>query len=288
MSMDKTRSEQVMRPGGRQLSVRQRGALDGFPLLVLDGAGSRVLARLLDAVAQEAGARLLAPDRPGFGESDAQPGRTIADWADDAEAIAGHYDLDAFAVLGISGGTPFAIATAAQLPARVTRLGVLGGVSPLDDPRVLEGASNATRLGFVLSRRAPWLMQAAFGRLGRQARRDADKAVRRLFATRPEDGHVLEDPSMMPVLRDELPLMFANPRENAWEFRLMARPWGVEPEDVAAPTLLWYGSADTVHPPAMGRHLAARIPQATLDIRPGVGTFALLEHSRAHLEALIH
>jgi pimeloyl-ACP methyl ester carboxylesterase len=281
-----TQPEQVTLSDGRRVSVRQFGAADGSPVLILDGAGSRVFARLLDAAAADAGARLVAPDRPGFGDSDPRPRRTILDWADDATAVADHLELDRFAVLGISGGTPFAIATAARLPDRVTRLGILGGVSPLDD-RVFTGASSATKKGYTVGRRVPVLMHGAFSRLGRQARRNPDRAIGRLFATRPEDAHVLDDPDTMAVLRDEFPVMFAHPRENAREFRLMARSWGVEPEEVRAPTFLWYGGADTVHPPAMGRLLAERIPDATLSVRPDVGTFRLLDDAHEHLQALI-
>ena len=40
-------------------------------------------------------------------------------------------------------------------------------------------------------------------------------------------------------------------------------------EEVAAPTLLIWGDADPISPVAVGRHLAARLPDARLEIVPG-------------------
>jgi pimeloyl-ACP methyl ester carboxylesterase len=53
--------------------------------------------------------------------------------------------------------------------------------------------------------------------------------------------------------------------------RLFGRGWGIRPADVRVPVRLWYGDADTLVPPAMGRYLSAAIPAATLDIEPGEG-----------------
>jgi pimeloyl-ACP methyl ester carboxylesterase len=59
-------------------------------------------------------------DRPGFGGSTRQPGRTVADGARDVLTIADHLALDAFAVAGVSGGGPCALAVAAGAADRVT------------------------------------------------------------------------------------------------------------------------------------------------------------------------
>lgn len=40
-------------------------------------------------------------------------------------------------------------------------------------------------------------------------------------------------------------------------------------EEIAAPTLLIWGDADPISPVAVGRHLAARLPDARLEIVPG-------------------
>jgi pimeloyl-ACP methyl ester carboxylesterase len=63
--------------GGRTLSYGVLGDPDGAAtVVVLDGPGSRGLARAAGPAAAERGLRLIAPDRPGFGRSTPRPGRT--------------------------------------------------------------------------------------------------------------------------------------------------------------------------------------------------------------------
>lgn len=78
------------------------------------------------------GIRLIAYDRPGYGDSDRFEGRDVADAARDVEAIADQLELDRFAVAGRSGGGPHALACAAdeRLRPRVSRAAVLVSFAP--------------------------------------------------------------------------------------------------------------------------------------------------------------
>jgi hypothetical protein len=42
---------------------------------------------------------------------------------------------------------------------------------------------------------------------------------------------------------------------------LFTRPWGFSPSEIDCHVDLWYGDADTIVPPEMGRHLASVIPK---------------------------
>jgi pimeloyl-ACP methyl ester carboxylesterase len=64
---------------------------------------------------------MVVPDRPGYGGSARQHGRTVADVADDAQLLADAQGWAQFAVAGNSGGGPHALACAALLPGRVRR-----------------------------------------------------------------------------------------------------------------------------------------------------------------------
>src|SRR5439155_21285508 len=61
-----------------------------------------------------------------------------------------------FAVLGVSGGGPYALACAAKIPDRLTAAGIVCGVAPLDDLRRY-GWAGERRAACALFRRAPWL-----------------------------------------------------------------------------------------------------------------------------------
>jgi pimeloyl-ACP methyl ester carboxylesterase len=122
---------QVKTPDGRQLSTQTYGDPDGKPVFLLHGTpGSRLGPHPRGIVLHRLGVRLIAFDRPGYGDSDRFEGRRVADAATDVLAIADAFDLDKFAVVGRSGGGPHALACAAKLPDRLTRAAVLVGLAP--------------------------------------------------------------------------------------------------------------------------------------------------------------
>ncbi|OJD15779.1 hypothetical protein AJ78_03997 [Emergomyces pasteurianus Ep9510] len=108
----------------RTLSYAEYGPPTGFPLLFFHGyPSSRLEAASLTPVAHRLHLRIIAPDRPGFGRSTHQPKRRIMDWPADVRALADHLGLARFAVLGGSGGGPYALACARE----GGKDGVLGG-----------------------------------------------------------------------------------------------------------------------------------------------------------------
>jgi len=82
----------------------------------------------------------VAVNRPGYGQSDpAESG--LASVADDTVAVADSLAVHRFAVLGASGGGPYALACAARHPDRVAAVGTVacpGVVPELDPPRLHE------------------------------------------------------------------------------------------------------------------------------------------------------
>ena len=130
----------------------------GLPIIHCHGTpSSRVEGDLTfsGTVAAELGVRIIVPDRPGMGRSDFQPARRIVDWPDDVLQLAAALELDTFAVLGSSGGAPYAAACGALIPNRIRVIGLLGGVAPVDAPGMLAAMSAPLRVMVQLSRFAP-------------------------------------------------------------------------------------------------------------------------------------
>lgn len=120
------------RPDGRTVAYTDLGSGEGHPVVFFHGApSSRLALTAIDAALADAGVRVLAPDRPGFGASSPLPGRSIADAVDDAGALATRLGLDRFAVAGHSSGGPYAVAAAALLGDRVTAAVVAAGVTDM-------------------------------------------------------------------------------------------------------------------------------------------------------------
>ena len=123
-------------PDGRAVSVWEGGDPAGTPVLFFHGCpDSRRAAVTGHEPAARAGVRLVAASRPGYSATDVpgpvHPG-THLDVADDTVAVADALDLTGFAVLGMSVGGPYALATAARHPQRITAAGVVA--APADVP----------------------------------------------------------------------------------------------------------------------------------------------------------
>lgn len=117
-------------PGGGTLRVHDTGG-DGFPVVWHHGTGNTgEPPRPLLAAAARLGLRLVGFDRPGYGGSSAFPGRSVADVAGLAAAVADHVGSTRFAVMGHSGGGPHALACAALRPDRVTAVVAVSGPAP--------------------------------------------------------------------------------------------------------------------------------------------------------------
>jgi pimeloyl-ACP methyl ester carboxylesterase len=138
---------------GRRLAYTISGAEDGFPVVVHHGTpGSRLFAAVLSEVASEQGVRLITPDRPGYGDSSPPPRNwTWRDWQTDLTEVLDAEAIDRAALLGFSGGGPFALAAATSEWA--SRVGVIGTVIPPADTALgkLSRIPFATRVVFRLS-----------------------------------------------------------------------------------------------------------------------------------------
>ena len=124
-------SQTILLPDGRTLGFADYGDPGGRPLFYCHGwPGSRLQARTIDEHGRRRGLRVIAPDRPGIGLSDARPGRGFSDWPADIAGLADSLRIDRFLLLGISGGGPYALAAAALLPDRIDAVAVVSGAPP--------------------------------------------------------------------------------------------------------------------------------------------------------------
>jgi pimeloyl-ACP methyl ester carboxylesterase len=124
---------EVKTPDGRKLAVQVAGPDDGDPVVYHTGTPSyRRLYEPLIAAGAERGLRHVTYSRPGYAESDRQPGRTVADCAADVAAIADQLGIESFYVTGQSGGGPHSLACAALLGDRVWSASTTAGAAPRD------------------------------------------------------------------------------------------------------------------------------------------------------------
>lgn len=263
-------------PDGRLLTLWAGGDPGGVPVIYFHGTpSSRLQAVSGHDAAVRQGVRLIAANRPGYGATPDAPS-SLSTVAEDALALADDLGLDRFAVLGVSGGGPYALACGAFAPERVAAVGVAVGVGPwrLIDP---PGTNPEDRAALELAGAGD--SEAALAAFRRSATGDFasmleldDEAMMDEF-TRPvpEQERAIFTPQMRALwaadLREALTSYDGYARDNlAW-----GGDWDLDLAAVSSPTWLWYGDEDQLVPADHGRWLHERITLSTLVIRPGVG-----------------
>ena len=272
-------AEIITLPDARRIAVYHFGDPQGAPLFFFHGwpsDGSTGV--LLDAAARKLHIRVIAPDRPGIGRSDPQPNRTLADWPADVRAIAAHFGLRSFAVLGVSGGGPYALATARAMPGQVTSATVVSGVPPLDDPHDIDTLPSIYRRLLRGQNSHPETMRMEFRAtrpLLRHLMPDVFLQLALLKLPAP-DRAVLADPHTVRVVFGGMRRSWAACSDGVYDdAAIYARAWNFSPSQIRTPVAFWHGALDSNFPPELARKLAAKVPGARIHIVPGEGHYSL-------------
>jgi pimeloyl-ACP methyl ester carboxylesterase len=278
-------------PKGRRLGYAEFGAASGRPLLWFHGTpgARRQIAPEARRLARERGVRIVSVERPGVGDSTPHPYRAVTDFARDIERLCDSLGIERFGIAGLSGGGPYALACAHELPARVVAVAVLGGVAPAVGPDAAAGGTSwLFRACAPLASRARRPLGGLLRGLVRLLEPHADTAVD-VFASRmpPGDQQIFQDAAMRRMFQEDLVLGSRRHMQAIWlDLMLFARHWGFALADLAVPVHLWYGDSDTIVPLRHGEHLAGRIPGARLRVRPGEGHLGGLGASREVFDAV--
>lgn len=256
---------------GRTLAYAEFGDSTGAPVFVFHGGiGSRGFGLLFDDEASRLGARVVAPDRPGYGRSDPDPGRTLLDWPADVVALADALDFDRFAVLGVSGGGPYAAACAHALPGRLTAAALVSSIGPPGSPKPL-----GLRVLLTLARLVPWLPRIPLGRQLRRAREDPEAAIERRASGGAEPEVAMHHGEAGRILNASTAEAGRQGATAAAREIVVAQPWGFDLGDVAVPVGVWHGALDRTVPVGTARFLADAIPDATLTVHDDAGHLSL-------------
>jgi pimeloyl-ACP methyl ester carboxylesterase len=193
-------------------------------------------------------------------------------------------------VAGLSGGGPYALACAHEMPERVVAAAVLGGVAPTTGDEAAEGgAASLARVLEPVLRRAHQPLGTLLAGAIRVLEPLADAATDLFASFMPRgDQRVFEDAALRRMFQEDLILGSRRRMQAVWlDAVLFARHWGFSLADLRVPVHLWYGDSDTIVPVRHGVHLAERIPGARLRIRPEEGHLGGLAASREVFDALL-
>jgi len=274
---------------GKQLGDAELGACEarhtinyhhGFPTCRLE-AGF-----LFDSLTRRPDTRIIALDRPGIGLSDPDPDFQFLNWPHYVESIADIWNLNRFSVIGISQGSPYALATARAMPARVTSV-TLG--SPLAPFEAVEGSPTSPMRLAYQAQKHPLAVALMCNRVTKPMRQNLRWLNLLVGSAAVVDRKLLAEPTTRDAIALAVVEAFRQgPTANVHSIAITARSWASWLKDVVQPVTVFHGCADNWASPAIGKFLVERLPNAIGHFWPGEGHFTgLFKHSDAVLASAV-
>lgn len=263
------RDSQVSLVGRRTLAYTDIGEPDWPCVFFFHGAPmSRLHLAYLEQRFLAEGIRVVSPDRPAYGGSSPQPGRSMADWPSDVAALADALGIHRFIVAGHSSGGPYAVACASLLPARVLAGIVLGGVTDMGWPGAWEGYIDSERELMRLPDEAAavaWCV-ARYGEDGKGFFTASD------FEWAEPDNALFADEQIGPMLMSAIAeALRQGVTGYAQDIIVQGRPWPFDPQAIAVPVHVLHGALDALVPLPHSRHTSEAIPGSTVRVLQGHG-----------------
>ncbi len=265
---------------GRMLDLYLAGPASGSPVIVHHGtpATGDLFVGWVEH-AERLGIRLIGYSRPGYGRSTRVPGRSVAQAAADARAIASRLGIARFATWGYSGGGPHALACAALLPELVSSAAVVAcpapyGAEGLDYLQGM-GEDNVREFGVALEGEAA-LRPLHVASVAAMRQPGADFAELMASILSPEDREVIRG-ALGGFLAGMMKDAFTAGADGWIDDDLaFVRPWGFELREISVPLQLWQGGQDLMVPREHGRWLAGVLPAVEVHQDPAWGHMTLL------------
>jgi pimeloyl-ACP methyl ester carboxylesterase len=274
------------------LEVREYGNPAGHPVFFFHGLiGSHYQASYISDHARRKGLRIIAPNRPGVGASEFVARKTARDAVDDVEDLARVLNLDKFSVIGISGGTPYALATLHRLAGRVRTVTVISGMGPVRSAGALHGMDFRRRMVLEVGSRYPQLARRGFQKAAIRFQADPDRFLDRLIATWSHpDQKVFQRKAIYDLFIKDLHQVFTEgkgPVSLSHELMIHANygfSLGELPVDERV--TLWQGLSDNIVPPAMAWNMARALPNCEAHFFPG-GHFMAVDFAGPIIERVV-
>ena len=280
--------------GGAVLAFEEYGDPSGVPVIFCHGwPSSRTMAQLTDDAARGLGIRIISPDRPGISGSSMQGDRKLSDWPALVERLVDDLGLNDFRILAISGGAPYAYATAIAIPERVRAIAIVGGVIPFAELKDFTGLLPLYRWMLAFYRNRPQLLRQLF-RLARpflsfRAPIRLRPLLLKMLLLRPCDAASLRDNAAFEAIFESQRRAWRGSAEGVMDdARIYAHPWGFAVEDVRVPVRLWHGKQDRAFAVCLAEEIANRLPNCKARFIENEGHYSLpIRHIREILQDLI-
>jgi pimeloyl-ACP methyl ester carboxylesterase len=280
--------QSILLSSGRNLAFAEYGRPNGYPIIYFHGFPMcRLEAMAFDASASRANVRFIAPDRPGIGRSSFVANRTILDHADDVKTLSQHLNLRKFAILGVSGGAPYALACASMLPKKsLCSVGILSGMGTYEKsdvglvpmpsrvtgwlarnvPRALRVVIDVLVAGLRKSVKWDWVQKRVdkFVESAKQSKNEWERDTLSSPTQEETGGSWTTRASREHLLSVLFEPFHQGSKGIVQEAALVSQHWGFRLEEIDNTVTIWHGVKDTNAPIEWIRRMAKKIPGATL------------------------
>jgi pimeloyl-ACP methyl ester carboxylesterase len=264
---------------GATVALSEYGDPAGAPIFFCHGwPSSRTMAELAHDAARDLGLRIISPDRPGIRDSQFQPNRRLVDWPPLLNEIADRLGIERFRILAISGGAPYAYASAWMTPERVEKIAVVSGAPPLDELDDHDGLLPIHRRMLALRARRPGWMKPLFYLARPFVAMRMPIRLRPLLLKflQPCDANVLRESRAFDVCFESARQAWRSSANGVMtDAEIYATPWGFALEDVRVPVALWHGTKDRTFAPRLAHDVARRLPNCEFHLVEGAGHYSL-------------
>ena len=278
----------------RVLAFEEYGDEQGGPVLFCHGwPSSRSMAQITHEPARDLGIRIISADRPGIRASTFQPNRKLLDWPDIVQRLMNELGIGEFRILAVSGGAPYAYATARTMPERVRAMAIVSGAISISDLADHKGLLPLYRWMLALYRTHPQLLRRFFYLarhvLSVRPPPRLRPLVLKLLMLQPCDAESLRDSTAFEAIFESQRCAWRGGAEGiVADAHIYAEPWGFALEEVAVPVRLWHGNQDRAFSVQLAKQMAARLPNCHARFIDGAGHYSLpIRHTREILEDLI-
>lgn len=268
---------------GRRLGYREYGSPTGEAILFFHGfPGSSIQGKMFEQSRFVNKYRLIALDRPGFGKSDHCNDRQLIDFVKDVREFTKEFKLGQFHVIGVSGGGPYAMATAALYPESVRSLNLFCPLGPIYQIPVLMKLPRKAQMLLMAAKCLPKITQKVFEKTladmgSGKASSDKSSIMEKFAAQLPQsDITIMSDPGVQEILTISLQEAFAQGAQGPLhELKLFTTPWNFKLEHIKAPTFILHGADDSIVPCSIGKVISERIKGSQIEIVPNEGHYSL-------------
>jgi len=258
-------------PDNRTLSYVEFGPADGIPVLYFHGfPGSHQDIHLFKGaeLAEKHHLRLIAVDRPGYGNSSSLPDRRLIDWSTDIRYLISSLGLESFSILAYSGGGPFALACAHDQPEGLDKVVIISGMGPVKAPEAKKGSA-------MIIPKAPKLILKGMSKMITEKPAKMEANMRKGL---PEvDQLILDQPEAGLAMNQTLKEAFSAGYQGALEDALIYKnDWGFELSDIDTKVIMWHGELDENVKIETANYVAEQLPNCQMVTKSEEGHLSLI------------